>query len=409
MDAEFLQAARATYVEANAGTLAWMLDRPRLRGVFLNTKQNSLTLRDYGEADSWRGPAILYGWIQGRGLEALVTHARFFERECPALAARLIEAAHDLYGALAALHARHGRAFFSYDGDLRPVYPGPGGEARPQHAAEDVATYSDIFVLKGLVAASAVFEPAATARYLDALDGVVQAIEGGRFVMDERQPLDRAALDRQPDEYGPRMIMLGAACLLRELGFANRVAFGGRFIDHVLRHHVENGSGSLPAGAARDRPSGDHCNPGHAIEFVGFALEVLPEDADRALVRRLEEVLLTAFTLGFASPGIRLGLSLSGATPPSEYRPWWSLPEAVRAAARCFERTGNREALGAWRTAHEAFFSHYWRSDPPIAYQTLTAEGPIDFVPATPDLDPGYHTGLSFLGAIHAIDRLQAG
>ena len=30
----------------------------------------------------------------------------------------------------------------------------------------------------------------------------------------------------------------------------------------------------------------------------------------------------------------------------------------------------------------------------------MTADGPADFVPATPDLDPGYHTGLSLLAAI---------
>jgi len=39
---------------------------------------------------------------------------------------------------------------------------------------------------------------------------------------------------------------------------------------------------------------------------------------------------------------------------------------------------------------------------PPVAYQTMTKEGPIDWVPATPDLDPGYHTGLSLLAAIEA-------
>jgi hypothetical protein len=38
----------------------------------------------------------------------------------------------------------------------------------------------------------------------------------------------------------------------------------------------------------------------------------------------------------------------------------------------------------------------------------MTAEGPIDYVPATPDLDPGYHTGLSLLAAIEVADALAA-
>ena len=38
----------------------------------------------------------------------------------------------------------------------------------------------------------------------------------------------------------------------------------------------------------------------------------------------------------------------------------------------------------------------------------MTVDGPIDHVPATPDLDPGYHTGLSLLAAIEVADALGA-
>jgi mannose/cellobiose epimerase-like protein (N-acyl-D-glucosamine 2-epimerase family) len=229
---------------------------------------------------------------------------------------------------------------------------------------------------------------------------VVEAVEQNRFVMDERQAL-RPEAAAKGDEYGPRMILLGAASLLREIGFDEAAAFGMRFIEHVLRHHVENGSGTV-----RDIPGGDHCNPGHAIEFTGFSLEYLPADADRHLVERLEQVLLKSFDLGFSPPGILLRVSVSGADPPSLYRPWWSLPETVRAASLAYCRTQNPATWQVWRKAHDAFFAHYWRSDPPIAYQTLTDDGPVDYVPATPDLDPSYHTGLSFLSAIRAIDSV---
>src|ERR1017187_7428979 len=97
---DFLDEARQAYVAANRGTLTWMLDRPRQMGAFLDTKQNSITLADYGDGDHWRGPHYLYGWIQGRGLEALATHAAFFEREDAAFAARLDAAGRALYGAL---------------------------------------------------------------------------------------------------------------------------------------------------------------------------------------------------------------------------------------------------------------------------------------------------------------------
>ena len=118
--------------------------------------------------------------------------------------------------------------------------------------------------------------------------------------------------------------------------------------------------------------------------------------------------MLASFDLGFTPPGLRLKVSLATGEALAPTFPWWSLPEVVRAAALAWERTRDPAALAAWRTAHEAFFAHYWRGEPPIAYQTRTLDGPVDFVPATPDLDPGYHTELSFLGAIKAIDRVLA-
>ncbi len=61
--------------------IAWLQGSP-----FIDTKLNSITLEDYTVADGLRGPSYLYGWIQGRGLEALATHAAFFERTDPTLA-----------------------------------------------------------------------------------------------------------------------------------------------------------------------------------------------------------------------------------------------------------------------------------------------------------------------------------
>jgi len=35
----------------------------------------------------------------------------------------------------------------------------------------------------------------------------------------------------------------------------------------------------------------------------------------------------------------------------------------------------------------------------------MTIDGPVDIVPTTPDLDPGYHTGLSLLVALQMAER----
>lgn len=74
---------RSKYVALNQASLQWLLDRPTLPGGWLNTKVNSLTLADYGRDDGLRAPQYTYGWIQGRGLEALVTHAGYLQAEAP--------------------------------------------------------------------------------------------------------------------------------------------------------------------------------------------------------------------------------------------------------------------------------------------------------------------------------------
>ena len=401
---DFLGSARRTYVAANAGTLRWMLSRPPLFESFLNTKQNSITLADYSDADGWRGPDFLYGWIQGRGLEAISTHAAFFERDDAQLASALDASGRSLYRALGDLHARYGHAYFCYDGELEPVYPGEADAVLKQERPADLYTYSDAFACKGLIAAAARHSAGDLERHLAELAAVVRSIEEGRFVMDERRPLSRDELAVQEDDFAPRMILLGAAGLLAKIGRRDAAAFGDRFIAHVLDRHYDGRTGLL-----LNVPGAASTNVGHAIEFVGFALEYLPQDADADLVERLETILVSSFRIGMSNPGIWLTVSADTGAATSPYCPWWSLPETIRAAALVHERTGSEASLEIWRRAHHAFFHSYWRGTPPIAYQTMTAHGPVDVVPATPDLDPGYHTGLSLLGAVEVIDRLSRG
>jgi len=399
--AAFLALASTTYADANAATLRWMLDRTGPSG-FLNTKQNSISLADYGPEDGLRGPAYLYGWIQGRGLEAIATHAAYFEGKEDALAQALDHAGTRLYRLLDELSREHGHAYFCYDAAMTPVYPAIDGAVQKQQYPAEIFTYSDAFVAKGLVAASARYAPADLPRHLAYFSAVIASIEEGRFQMDERIPLSRKALEAQPDDFGPRMILLGAAGMLSRLGFSEHAAYAHRFITHVIENHFDPRTGLL-----RNVPGEDACNVGHGIEFVGFALDYLPAEADAALVQTLERILIASFRSGYVDPGIALSLSLETGATLSPYCPWWSLPETIRSAALCYQRTGNPEALLVWQQAHDAFFSRYWRGTPPIAYQTMTSDGPVDFVPATPDLDPGYHTGLSLLAAIHAADALR--
>jgi hypothetical protein len=288
-----------------------------------------------------------------------------------------------------------------------PVVRGADGEPVPQRLSTRFFTYADAFVLKGLIAATSRYEPASRPPYLARMAELVEAIEDGRFIMDEQQMLTAETAAAQHAEFGPRMIVLGASALLHRLGLTKESRFGDRFIGHVLNRHWD-ATGANPSLLIRDAEGGDRCNVGHAIEFAGFACEYLPQDADPAVVVAIRKALIASFEKGFYGPGLCLHISAATGKPTSPNYPWWSLPETVRAAGLCHARTRDEAAMAIWRKSHEAFFANYWRGSPAIAYQTRDRAGPVDFVPATPDLDPGYHTGLSLLGGIEAIDMLMS-
>lgn len=270
-----------------------------------------------------------------------------------------------------------------------------------QETPPDIWTYTDAFWAKGLVAAAARHAPHDLPRRLDYLDRVVQAIRRGRFQMDERVPLSEAALAAQPDDFGPRMILLGACPLLRAVGHPERAAFGAEFLDHVPAKHLDASSGLL-----RNVPGRTECNVGHAIELAGFAF------ADGTLVGaaragRLARLLSASFRAGFDGRGIAVAVDAATGEVTAPLRSWWSLPETIRAAALADAATGDAEALRIWEAADVAFFAHYWRAETGVAVQMLGPDGPVDHVPATPDPDPGYHTGLSLLAAARAADHLR--
>jgi len=395
--------AHDIYLNANQRALNWQLDRIDETLPLINTKLNSLSLQNYDHSDGLRGPDFIYGWIQGRGLEALILHARYFENTDQQLSQRLYNAAEALYPFLRDLIDSQQGAHFCYNSSLQPVrHDDPSGLSRQQREV-DIATYSDLFCVKGFIAAATQFAPKNLPTHLSSLQSIVDAIDRDRFLMRESGDLNDAALVEQRPDFGPRMIALGAAALLHQLGLGDHDAFSERFIEHIMDNHLDDRRGILSNEAA-----GNIANAGHGIEFAGFALDIYRESASKELANKLSSIISKSFQAGFNDTGIVTLLDLNTMEPTTTMCPWWSLPETIRAASLAYEATGNPTLLETWETAHNAFFTHYWRHDPPIAYQTLSINGPVDVVPSTPDLDPGYHTGLSLLGAMQMAERQPA-
>ncbi len=257
--------------------------------------------------------------------------------------ARLDDAARGLYAALDDLFQRQGHASFCYDASLHPVRCSAEGTVLSQHRAPGLRTYSDVFVAKGLIAAAARYAPDDLPRHVDLLGDIVDAIEDRRFVISEAGHIDHNALSVQADEYGPRMIVLGAAALLNRLVLQEREGFCQRFIEFVLERHFDAESGLLA-----NTPGGDLCNVGHAIEFAGFALDAVRGTISDALAARMCGVVEAAFRIGFAGPGLCLTVNLRTMEPADRRCPWWPLPETIRAAALGYERTRSAEMQRVW-------------------------------------------------------------
>src|SRR5690606_15535130 len=155
---------------------------------------------------------------------------------------------------------------------------------------------------------------------------------------------------------------------------------------------------------------------GHATEFVGLSLKFLRAceakgvmDADHArraadLQPILLGILKRNFQNGFSPRGFGMckAFDLVRRQPLNTDMPWWSLPETMRAAIEAWAvAPASDRPIYADIAARcsNAFMRHYIRPDRGLmANQTLDAEGrPVARIPATPDADPGYHTGLSLI------------
>ena len=264
----WIENAAVRYETCNKECLRWLINRPSLNG-FLNTKVNSLTGIDYDMSSGLRGPNFTYGWIQGRGLEALVTFAEFYHELDPPLSKRISERAEKLFQRLRQLYMRDEHSYFLYDEELKPVVPWNGG-VKSQTTALPIFTYSDAFIAKGLVAAACRFDFENVGPFLEYLHNVIAAIQDGRFQMDEKRALSLENARTEPDDFGPRMILLGAAGLLHRCNLSSETSFADQFIDDVLERYYDASSGLL-----LNIPKQDTCNVGHGIEFCGFAFEHL--------------------------------------------------------------------------------------------------------------------------------------
>ncbi len=444
-DTEAVRAAAESCRLAVASVLTFMIERFERDPDygFLDMKIDVLSGADFPKDDPLRGRGTIYGWIQGRGLEALAGHAAAMERlealsadQRAALLARTRAAAHRALDHLERIRAGNaGRLSFMMTVEGRPLMVDAHGAVRPpRHDDHRPSHYTDLFYAKGLAAVAAMLGDSrrlAIAREM--LDRVHRDIVSDRFRSDQETIDPRNNVAPQPGRrsHGPRMIAIGAAALLLDLTRDPVYRdMGLSLIDHILRHHVDPETFDLWEfidEAGRPFHEGDalRCDPGHATEFAGLSLKFLriceeTRVVDESLAARLPmlrrslgNVLTRNFQNGFSVDGIGIckAFDLRSRRPMNTDMPWWPLPETMRAAIEAWHCRADADevCLDIARRCSNAFMRHYIRPDRwLLANQVIDEAGlPVARIPATPDADPGYHTGLCLLDCLRLCDHTR--
>ncbi|MCX5777278.1 MAG: AGE family epimerase/isomerase [Candidatus Firestonebacteria bacterium] len=412
---------------------------------FIDTKLSTITGEDFVEPEDLEadffGRTAIFGWIQGRGLEALAGHADFF-KDKPALTARFKRMLSSVAAQTSAFKKKNGHFVFLAAPDGRPFKCGEDGRREYIQAKSVPPGFADLFTGKGLAAAGVA---------LGNKEFTEQGVATFRFatsaVLDEKFESDQISFDPKnpavpvPGRFGQGhyMIGLGGYALYSELfpGADEWIDGGSLFLRKLIDLHIlkkdkrslkrfdfvefinEDGLPWLENGKVLQ-------DPGHALEFTGLAAKFLLNASGKVsgakefkelyaeCTELLPEVFLAAFENGFQKKtgGICKTFDLVSRTPVNGDMPWWSLPESLRAAGLLLCLAPNhpryQEIIAAAFACKEALFGPFRSPVAGLFIQTRDAQGnPSTAIPATPDADPGYHTGLCFIDFIKACRRLQ--
>ena len=444
-----LRAARSDYEAMLVSVLRLVLDRfDRTPGYpWIDTKLNIVTGEDFPPDDPARGYGAVYGWIQGRALEALAGHAHWLHRSGRHdLDGRIRSVMESVLGALRSARERNaGHAFFLMTPDGSPRIISGDGRVLPVALDESAPwNFSDLFCAKGMYAAAHYLGD--TDALTDARDycaSVAESLFARGFASDQQalDPKNPVTAPAGMNSHGPFMIAIGMARLLVELDDDREgVDLGISLIDYVMERHVVTAPGShgLRENDFVEFVDDDGepyvsdgrilSDPGHALEFAGLTLRFIsaarrssPASGPRAakldtVARAMPGLLRRVFGYGFRENpgGICKLYDLRARQAVNTDMPWWSLPETMRAALACCEVAADdverAECLRVYAACHNAFVANFVRADRHLmAVQTVDEHGcAVDVIPATPDADPGYHTGLSLIDCMEMLDaRIQ--
>jgi mannose/cellobiose epimerase-like protein (N-acyl-D-glucosamine 2-epimerase family) len=409
---------------------------------FIDTKLDIITGEDFPERNTLFGRQTIFSWIQGRGLEALAGHYNWINKDVSNSQSFKDEYSLKIKTVLVDVLAKTSNIYSLNDGHMPfmvdtsglPVCPTDDNsvESFKPDISTDSMTLSDLFYIKGMAAAAAVLGE--TKLYEKAeidFDKVIKSLFENKFVFDQLSFDVKNQIAKQSDGIlqGGFMIALGGCSTFMNtsLNKAKYYEYAIKLIDYILKNHVNvelqipglkqyemwelsdnQGSPILEDGVLKS-------DPGHALEFVGLALKALFSAKENGLISEIprryidifSNMLIVNFKNGFSKDGYGIvkSFDLCKHQVINSDMPWWSLPETMRSCALAYKITNNEDFMNILVECHKAFVLYYQKSDVyDMAVQTVNKFGqPISVIPATPDADPGYHTGLSIIEVIKLV------
>jgi len=405
---------------------------------FIDTKLDIITGTDFPESNILFGRQTIFSWIQGRGLEALAGHynwintdnsnSKSFKEKYNESIATILKEVLDNTADIYSLNGGH--MPFMIDESGQAIQPTEVCvEPFDMNILPGNMTLSDLFYVKGMAAAAAVLDE--TELYEKAevdFDKIITSLFDNKFVFDQLSFDVKNQIPNRVDGVlqGGFMIALGGCSTFMSTS-QNRekhYEYAIRIIDHILSNYVclEDTHGFMNKYDMWELSDLDG-NPiledgilksdsGHALEFVGLALKVLCTAKENGLISELPEkyidiltnMLKVNFENGFSKDGYGIvkSFDLCKHQVINSDMPWWSLPETMRSCALAYKITNNEDFMNILLECHKTFILYYQKSDVyDMAVQTVNDFGqPISVIPATPDADPGYHTGLSVIDVL---------
>ena len=402
-------------VVKSAEYFIWRQERNGADYPFVDTKFNIRSGKEFDvSCEEFKRRNCIFGWIQGRGIESMAIHSLYFtENGSVKLADRFRLKLKNTVEALEKLRKNNGgRLFFAMKKSGEPFFSAPTPHSN----------YTDLFYFKGLCAAAKVLEDDILfAQAEKSLTVVAEDILSRRFTSDQFMfdPANRGKAEPGKFSQGPLMILLDGTAVTENLPLA------AKLISEILNKHLNSGRFShLPEWSfvesldANDEPwvESDNriiCDPGHALEFTGLAAKNLIGMTSDAEYRRfaaekadiLAQLFCRTCDIGLQpASGIIKSYDLKRKEAVNTDAPWWSLPEAIRAAVLLSKLAPQheRELLVRAEIMAERFNKLYIaQGTNGFACQMCDCSGnAIDVIPAVPDADPLYHTNLSLIDVL---------